>query len=191
MYCLVRVIVIIAIISIVVIFIIILLEWALQDEPIVKLNQSAPPRYFPLSISIPPLTPGHLQITWITLELFFSLPWNFFISLSPFFQRSGLRSLEIFELIMFLCHRHFQPTCSNFATFWKDKIENNNYNNYNGDNYTSNNDLWGVYPLNWLARSLPRNLGFEANPTLDNDNDLRWWQQQNNNNDMNMNHDHT
>ena len=110
--------------------IIILLEWAWQDEPIVKLNQSAPPRYFPLSISIPPLTPGHLQITRITLELFFSLPWNFFISLSPFFQRSGLRSLEIFELIMFLCHRHFQPTCSNFATFRKDKIENNNYNLY-------------------------------------------------------------
>ena len=137
MYCLVRVIVIIAIISIVVIFIIILLEWAWQDEPIVKLNQSAPPRYFPLSISIPPLTPGHLQITWITLELFFSLPWNFFISLSPFFQRSGLRSLEIFELIMFLCHRHFQPTCSNFATFRKDKIENNSFHE---DNYYSNDD---------------------------------------------------
>ena len=167
MYCLVRIIIKISI-SIVVIFIIILLEWAWQDEPIVKLNQSAAPRYFPLSISIPSLTPGHLQITWITLELFFSLPWNFFISLSPFFQRSGLRSLEIFELIMFLCHRHFQPTCSNFATFWKDKIENNNYN---GDNYTSNNDLWGVYPLNWLGRSLPRKLGFEANPSLDNDND--------------------
>ena len=167
MYCLVRIIIKISI-SIVVIFIIILLEWAWQDEPIVKLNQSAAPRYFPLSISIPSLTPGHLQITWITLALFFSLPWNFFISLSPFFQRSGLRSLEIFELIMFLCHRHFQPTCSNFATFWKDKIENNNYN---GDNYTSNNDLWGVYPLNWLGRSLPRKLGFEANPSLDNDND--------------------
>ena len=147
MYCLVRIIIIISI-SIVVIFIIILLEWAWQDEPIVKLNQSAPPRYFPLSISIPPLTPGHLQITRITLELFFSLPWNFFISLSPFFQRSGLRSLEIFELIMFLCHRHFQPTCSNFAIFWKDKIENNNYDNYNGDNYTTH-VLVPLYIVSW------------------------------------------
>ena len=26
--------------------------------------------------------------------------------------------------------------------------------------------LWGVYPLNWLASPLLRNLGFEANPTM-------------------------
>ena len=26
--------------------------------------------------------------------------------------------------------------------------------------------LWGVYPLNWLVRSLLKNLGFEANPTM-------------------------
>ena len=30
---------------------------------------------------------------------------------------------------------------------------------------------WGVYRSDWLARSLPRNIGFEANPTLDSDND--------------------